>query len=321
VEQAIMQIVIGILAGVFILGGFIFLIISLRWFFVDDVTVRMQTFISEDDDLSQKIGKVKIARNRELTGSLISRAFLPIFKKIGQIFSRFTPATSIDNLQHQLYIAGNPMGMGPREFYGIRLIFSLVGVGLAYLIIQRSGDNRLMILAAILMFVFCLLFPILWLRLLVQKRQNKIRRGFPDALDMLSVCASAGLGFDQSLQRVSEYWKTAIAVELGRVVTEMEMGLSRRQALRNFADRLDVSELSSFVAIILQSEQLGMSISDTLHSQADQMRVERHYRAEELARKAPIKMLLPLAFLIFPAILAVLLAPSIPPLLSLFNRF
>jgi tight adherence protein C len=138
---------------------------------------------------------------------------------------------------------------------------------------------------------------------------------------MLSVCASAGLGFDQSLQRVSEYWKTAIAVELGRVVTEMEMGLSRRQALRNLADRLEVTEISSFVAIILQSEQLGMSISDTLHSQADQMRVERHYRAEEMARKAPIKMLLPLAFLIFPAILAVLLAPSIPPLLSLFNRF
>lgn len=316
-----MQIALGIVAGGLILVGFVVLVFSLRWFFVDDVTVRLETFISEDENLARKMEDVKIARSRELSGSLVSRAFLPIFRNIGRFFSRFTPASSIDNLQHQLYIAGNPMGMGPREFYGLRLIFVLVGVGLAYLVYQRSGDNRLMILAAVLLFVFCLLFPVLWLRLMVQKRQNRIRKGFPDALDMLSVCASAGLGFDQSLQRVSEYWKTAIAVELGRVVTEMEMGLSRRQALRNLADRLEVTEISSFVAIILQSEQLGMSISDTLHSQADQMRVERHYRAEEMARKAPIKMLLPLAFLIFPAILAVLLAPSIPPLLSLFNRF
>ena len=81
---------------------------------------------------------------------------------------------------------------------------------------------------------------------------------------MLSVCATAGLGFDQSLQRVSEYWDTPIGREFGRVINEMEMGLTRRDALRNLSDRLEIREIASFVALILQTEQLGMSISDTL---------------------------------------------------------
>jgi tight adherence protein C len=101
----------------------------------------------------------------------------------------------------------------------------------------------------------------------------------------------------------------------------MEMGISRREAMRGMADRLEVTELSSFVAIILQSEQLGSSIADTLHAQAEQMRIERRYRAEEKARTIPIKMLLPLAFLIFPAILAILLGPAIPQLLGLVQNF
>ena len=156
---------------------------------------------------------------------------------------------------------------------------------------------------------------------MVSSRKETLRRGLPDTLDMLSVCADAGLGFDQSLQRVSEYWKTPISMELGRVVGEMEMGLSRREALRNFADRLDISEISSFVAVLLQSDQLGMSIAETLHVQAEQMRIERRFRAQEKANMIPIKMLIPLAFLIFPAILAVLLGPSIPPIMQLFNNF
>ena len=148
-----------------------------------------------------------------------------------------------------------------------------------------------------------------------------MRKGLPDALDMLSVCADAGLGFDQSLQRVSEHWTTPIGLELGRVVAEMEMGLTRREALRNLADRLDVSEISSFVSVILQSEQLGMSIADTLHAQAEQMRVERRFRAQENARTMPIKMLIPLAFMIFPAIIAVILGPALPQIFGLFDTF
>jgi tight adherence protein C len=158
-----------------------------------------------------------------------------------------------------------------------------------------------------------------WLSLMAKNKQKEIQKDLPGALDMLSVCVDAGLGFDQAMQRVGEQWKTRLAAELGRVVTEMEMGLSRRDALRNLANRLNIQDLSSFVAIIIQSEQLGSSIADTLHVQADQMRVERRFRAQEKARTVPIKMLIPLAFLIFPAIMAVLIGPAIPPLLDLFK--
>jgi tight adherence protein C len=144
--------------------------------------------------------------------------------------------------------------------------------------------------------------PILWLRMKVSKRQTSIQNELPDALDMLSVCATAGLGFDQSLLRVSQHWETDLSTELSRVINEIEMGFSRQEALRNLANRLDVDELTSFVSLVLQSDQLGMSISDTLHAQSDQMRIERRYRALEKARKIPIKMLIPMTFLIFPAI-------------------
>ena len=129
---------------------------------------------------------------------------------------------------------------------------------------------------------------------------------------MLSVCASAGLGFDQSLQKVSDSWKTPLGFEFRRVVQEMEVGLSRSEALRNMSHRLEIKELSSFVAVIVQAEQLGMQIADVLHSQAEQMRLLRQFRAKEIANKLPAKMMVPLALCILPALIAVILGPMLP---------
>jgi tight adherence protein C len=208
--------------------------------------------------------------------------------------------------------------LGAKEFYGISMASTLLGVYLAFLVIQR-GTTTINVMLSIITLILFYFFPKIWLQGRVISRQNKVRRGLPDALDMLSVCATAGLGFDQSLQRVSEYWDTPIGHEFGRIINEMEMGLTRRDALKNFSDRLEIREVSSFVALILQTEQLGMSISDTLHAQADQMRIERRFRAQEQAQRAPIKMLIPMALLIFPALLAVILGPAIPTLMEVFK--
>lgn len=316
-----MQLIIIIVFGaVFMIAGAVFVFMSLGWLFRDDLTTRLDTFVSEPEVQQQAWSPALQVRSREITGSLVSRILVPMTQTLGRLLGRLTPASSIDSLRRQLVIAGNPMRLGPREFYGLRIAFIILGLGLAYLVISK-GFERMNMLVAILIVAVMYIFPILWLRMMVSSRQNKIRKTLPDALDMLSVCADAGLGFDQSLQRVSEFWNTAIALELGRVVAEMEMGVARRDALRNLADRLDISELSSFVSVIIQSEQLGMSIADTLHAQAEQMRVERRFRAQEIARTLPIKMLIPLAFLIFPAIIAVVLGPAIPPLVELFGGF
>ena len=255
----------------------------------------------------------------ELEGSLVRRTIVPAFQRIGRLFGRLTPRGSIDSLNRQLAIAGNPLGLHGREFYGIRILFILLGALLAFLLIQRGGNEPIYLLSAIGIAVLMFYLPRLWLRGIVRRKQDKIMRALPDALDMLSVCADAGLGFDQSLQRVSESWKSSLATEFARVVAEMNMGQTRAQAMRSMSDRLDIPELSSFVAVILQSDELGMSIADTLHAQANQMRIERRYWAQEQARKIPTKMLFPLVFLILPAMFAVILGPVIPALRGVFG--
>jgi len=271
------------------------------------------------EDTYSRVNTVRI-QPRVITGSFTSRTIMPAIHAIGRFFGRIMPAGAIENLARKLLTAGNPMGLGAREFYGISMAFTLLGVYLAFIIFRR-GTTTINVLLSLLILILFYASPKVWIHYLVTSRQNKVRKGLPDALDMLSVCATAGLGFDQSLQRVSEYWDTPIGREFGRVINEMEMGLTRRDALRNLSDRLDIREIGSFVALILQTEQLGMSISDTLHAQAEQMRIERHFRAQEQAQKAPIKMLIPMALLIFPALLAVILGPAIPSLMDVFKNF
>jgi tight adherence protein C len=301
-------------------GGFVVLVASARWLNRDDVGSRLKLFVLEQETTSKQLASASPLRTRELAGSLTSRMLMPWLRSVSRFINRLTPKGVIDDVAKQLLIAGHPYGFGAREFIGLHFAISGLGLVAAYFMTRRGSDffNTLL---SILVFLLFFLMPILWLRMKVSKRQTSIQNELPDALDMLSVCATAGLGFDQSLLRVSQHWETDLSTELSRVINEIEMGFSRQEALRNLANRLDVDELTSFVSLILQSDQLGMSISDTLHAQSDQMRIERRYRALEKARKIPIKMLIPMTFLIFPAILAIILGPAIPDLLEFFANF
>jgi tight adherence protein C len=155
-------------------------------------------------------------------------------------------------------------------------------------------------------------FPAYWLGGKIKARKKQIFRSLPDAIDLLTISVEAGLGFDQALQRVTEKWDDDLAREFRRVLSEMRVGKLRRDALREMAYRCDVNELSIFVASIIQADQLGVSLSKVLRIQADQMRIRRRQMAEELARKAPIKMLFPMVFLIFPSVYIVILGPAVP---------
>ena len=132
----------------------------------------------------------------------------------------------------------------------------------------------------------------------------------PDALDLLTICVEAGLGFDAAMSRVHEKWVNDLGLELGRVIQEIRLGKLRRDALRDMSDRLGVPEMTSFVAAVIQSEQLGVSMAKVLRIQSDQMRVRRRQMAEEEAHRAPIKMVFPIALLIFPSIMLILLGPA-----------
>ncbi len=313
--QIFTQISLSLALGI---AGIVILVLGARWLSTNTMSKRLNQYVAAPLDNTRSRANSGRNQSRVISGSFANRTITPAIKGVGRFFGRITPGGAIENLSHKLLIAGNPMGLGAREFYGISLASAFLGVYLAFIIFRR-GAEPINIILSILTLILFYSFPKVWLNNRISRRQNSVKKGLPDAMDMLSVCATAGLGFDQSLQRVSEYWDTPIGHEFGRVINEMEMGLSRREALRNLSDRLDIREISSFVALILQTEQLGMSISDTLHAQADQMRIERRFRAQEQAQKAPIKMLIPMALLIFPALLAVILGPALPILREVFN--
>jgi len=339
------SVIMSIVSFALVAAGVSFFVLGLNSFSVNELAQRLNEYVSQETEV-RKTRSTIISHRAGLSGSFRTRIIAPWLKRLSRLIGMLTPGQLSANVERELAIAGNPMGLGPREFYSIRFIFSLIGIYLAFQIFQgnilqfgsSSGDaafsitrlnvgthgtgssiNLTTLFASVITLFVVSNLPKTWLRRKVRARKDSIRKGLPDALDMLSVCADAGLGFDQSLQRVSEYWKTPMGAEFSRVVAEISMGVPRQKALRNLADRVDVPELSSFVAVILQSDQLGMSITDTLHAQAKQMRIERRFRAQEQARKMPLKMLFPLLLLIFPAMLAVILGPMIPVMGELFT--
>jgi tight adherence protein C len=332
------------MVGVGVLGlGVILALLGLRLGAVNEETRRLERYVAEPAQAPETDADPFAFRQAELQGSFRQRQLMPWIKGLGSILGSRTPARTMASLSRQLAVAGNPLGLGPREFYGLQLIFIVLSLWAAFVIVRggvaapsvtplagsalatdqltpsRPPLDLTRIVGAFLVVLIGTQFPKRWLRARVRGRQNRIRKNLPDALDMLSVCADAGLGFDQGLQRVSDRWKTPLGIEFARVVSEMQMGVGRQQALRNLAERLDVSELSSFVAIIIQSDQLGMSITNTLRAQAEQMRIERRHRAQEEARKVPLKMLFPMLIFIMPAIGAVIIGPIIPALQEVFS--
>ena len=247
----------------------------------------------------------------ELSLAFYQRIILPFFNRIGQLSSRFTPQATLQSARKKLEMAGNPMQMDPAFFLAMRSVLAVVFGGLLFAVFALTKRNWAQGLAVSALFVAIgFYFPDLWLTSRIRQRQKGIFRAMPDALDLLTICVEAGLGFDGAMAKVHEKWDNDLALELGRVIQEIRLGKLRRDALRDMADRLGVAELTSFVAAVIQSEQLGVSMAKVLRIQSDQMRVRRRQMAEEEAHKAPIKMVFPIALLIFPSILIILLGPA-----------
>ena len=253
----------------------------------------------------------------ELAEPFAERIIKPALRMIANFFSRFTPQRNIESIQHNLDLAGNPYGWSPREFMGLRMIAALICAGLFLGLMIAIGSSLLRkIGVTAIAGAFGYFLPILWLRLKISRRQSNILRALPDALDLLTISVEAGLGFDAAMTKVTEKWTNDLSEAFVRVLVEIQMGKLRREALRAMADRCEVPDLTSFVAAIIQADQLGVSLARVLRIQSEQMRIRRRQRAEELAHQAPIKMMIPLVFLIFPALFIVLLGPALPKLLE-----
>lgn len=269
----------------------------------DPIQSRLAEYSVEEDPVSLE--------QIELSQRFYERVILPFFNNIGQIAQRFTPQATLENARRRLEMAGNPMQLDPAFFLAMRFVLAIMLGGLIMLVYLVSGRNWLQ--GILLSFGFLLLgffMPDLWLGSRISRRQRDIFRAMPDALDLLTIAVEAGLGFDAAMAKVHEKWDNDLALEFGRVIQEVRLGKLRREALRDMAERLGVAEMTSFVAAVIQSEQLGVSMAKVLRIQSDQMRVRRRQMAEEEAHRAPIKMIFPIGLLIFPSLLIILLGPA-----------
>jgi tight adherence protein C len=227
-----------------------------------------------------------------------------------------------EGVQHRLDLAGNPYGWGPMEFLGVRVLVMILfgGLGILMLVVGKvTLIQRTALLIVLILSGFY--FPMLLLTVKTRRRQNEITKSLPDALDLLTICVEAGLGFDQAMLRVAEKWEDDLSLAFMRVLQEIQLGKLRREALREMSDRMEVTDVATFVAAIIQAEQLGVSIARVLRIQSDQMRLRRRQRAEELARASQVKILPPVVFLIFPAILVILLGPAVITIKNMPNLF
>ena len=272
-----------------------------------------------EDRLEGYLDRGDIILENEMSRPFVSRVVMPPLRRFMGFLGRLLPQGAVPALQHQLVMAGNPGRMSALDFMGLRIMVTLFfGMGTFFLVSRSQGFSRTALLALAAAAMGYLLVTY-WLRRRVRKRQYQIQRALPDALDMLTIGVEAGLAFESALVRVGERWDNPLTREFRRSVAEMRMGASRNVALQHMVERTGVQDLKTFVAVLIQSSTLGVSIAEVLHVQADQMRVKRRQRAEELARQAGVKMIFPLALFIFPSMLVVILGPSIPAFIDLFR--
>jgi tight adherence protein C len=253
----------------------------------------------------------------ELALPFSERVVTPFFLKLARTASRLTPRSNVENLRQKLIEAGSPSRIGPSEFLGLRIVVGGVAGGAFFLMFVLTGAPLMqMLLFPAVVGGIGYVIPGVWLNRKIRERQTEIQLSLPDAIDLLTISVEAGLGFDPALQRVAEKWDNELTREFQRMLSEIRMGKSRREALREMSNRINVDDLNVFIASIVQADQLGVSISQVLRVQSKQMRMRRRQRAEEKAHKAPIKMLFPMILLIFPAMYVVILGPAIPQIMN-----
>jgi tight adherence protein C len=302
------------LTVVIIIGVFI-IVVAIA---IVSVSLTRDSDGDSDDPLQARLaeyiqrGDVTSLEEIELSQPFAERVIVPAIRRIGEFSARFTPQKALQDTTRRMEMAGNPWPIDAATFLAIRFILALVlgGFMIAMVVISPSPnptDNALYIGGAAFGGFF---LPHLMLSSKITSRQKEIRNAMPDALDLLTICVEAGLGFDAAMAKVSEKWDNQLALAFARTIKEVQLGKVRRDALKDMSDRLGIAEMTSFVAAIIQSEQLGVSMAKVLRIQSDQMRVKRRQYAEEQAHKAPVKMIIPMAFLMFPTIMIIILTPA-----------
>jgi len=247
------------------------------------------------------------------------RVAFPVVDGIVRFIAAILPTSLIARSQKWLVIAGDKMTLS--QFLTIVLITATALPGIffvfAWIATDGSIDFRLW-LVILLIAAIGFFLPFWMLRRSARNRQKIIWRSLPGAMDLMTTCVESGLSLDYAMQRVAERYHGPLADELNRALREIGLGKTRREALIDMADRVDLPDLHIFVNSIVQAEQLGTSIGQVLRTQAQGLRLRRRQRAEQIARQAPVKMIFPMVFCFIPALFIVIIGPVV---LNAINSF
>jgi tight adherence protein C len=287
---------------------------------LDAVTVR-QKQIAGSLARARRYGGPML-RESELTRDVTNRLIAPMVQRLAALATKLPMTQSPDDIRRRLISAGLGTSLNPTTFLAIK------GAGVAgsvFLGVLLAGSGLLPVgnglIFALIGAGIAFIAPDFIVGRKIRTRRAGMLVQLPEVLDLLCVSVEAGLGFDAAMARITERSTGPLLEELSIVLHEMRIGESRVQALKNFSDRLDMAETTSFARSIIQAEQLGMSLARILKVQAQDSRQKRQMWAEEKAMKAPIKMLFPTVIFIFPAMFIVILGPAMLKLMQLFKGF
>ena len=258
--------------------------------------------------------EVENVRDQELLIPFAERAVAPVMSGLTSLGRRFTPTGYVDNIRRKFVWAGVGNADGVDRFLAIRVLTAALVLPVFFVVFVLNPfglGGMLKFVVTALLVAALLLGPDAWLNRKVEERHLQLQEKLPDVLDLLTISVEAGLGFEQALDRTIAAVPGALSDEFARMLGEVRAGASRADAMRSMEQRTNVPEVRSFVLAILQADTFGVSIGRVLRAQSDEMRIKRRQLAQEKAQKAPVKMLIPMVFCVFPALFVVVIGPAI----------
>lgn len=288
------------------------------------ITTRQRTQVLERlSGLKKKQEQFSDVRQVELDAPFFERAIHPVLTKLADKTKKLLPSEKSAFLQRRLVMAGNPGNLSTNEFtvlqYVLAVMLAIITMTISAVLADLTQPQ--VVVLATLAATFGYTLPMVYINSRIAARKQLIQNELPDVLDLLTISVDAGLGFDAALVKVVEKSNGVLKAEFSKLLQEIKKGKARRDAMRDMAERCQVTDLTTFVGALVQADQLGVSISNVIRLQAEQMRQKRRQLAEERAMKAPVKMLFPLIFFIFPTIFIVLLGPAIIQIFETFSSF
>jgi tight adherence protein C len=251
-------------------------------------------------------------RQEQLKTSSLDRLIFPFAAKVVSTVTRHTPLDLYRRVNRLIELAGNPPALTAERIVAFKIVGGIVGVVVGILMAPLLPFTGFWVpvMSVVVFSLAGYTFPSAGLASRATKRQKEIRKALPDTMDLLTISVEAGLGFDAALAQVVKNVPGPLSEEIARMLQEMQIGVTRAEALRHLNDRTDVPELDGFVLSMIQADKYGVGVAKVLRAQSTDLRQKRRQRAEEVAQKVPLKLLFPMIFMVLPALFIVILGPG-----------